>query len=65
MLGSGSRPAAEWQILQGPERIETGWWEAAPIRRDYYIARYRDHAHGWIFRDLFMPTVWYLHGWFA
>lgn len=65
LLSSGSRPAAEWQILHGPERIEAGWWDAAPIRRDYFVARHRKHAHGWIFRDLCTPATWYLHGWFA
>jgi protein ImuB len=65
MLGSGSRPPSQWQIMQGPERIEAGWWDAASIRRDYYIARYRTHAHGWVFRDLLKPSDWYLHGWFA
>jgi protein ImuB len=65
MLGSGSRPPVQWQIMQGPERIEAGWWDAAPIRRDYYIARHRNHACSWIFKDLLRPSGWYLHGWFA
>lgn len=65
LLGCGSRPPTEWQIVQGPERIETGWWDAKPIRRDYYIARHRNHARGWLFKDLLKPSEWYLHGWFA
>ncbi len=65
MLGSGSRPPAQWQIMQGPERIEAGWWDAASIRRDYYIARHRDHSCGWVFKELCKPFDWYLHGWFA
>jgi len=55
----------QWQIMQGPERIEAGWWDAAPLRRDYYIARHLNHACCWVFKDLLRPSDWYLHGWFA
>lgn len=30
-----------------PERIETGWWDFAPVRRDYHW-----HAGRWVYRDL-------------
>ncbi|NTV09314.1 MAG: DNA polymerase Y family protein, partial [Zoogloea sp.] len=26
-------------LLAGPERIESGWWDGAEVRRDYYVAR--------------------------
>lgn len=26
-------------ILMGPERIESGWWDGADVRRDYYLVR--------------------------
>jgi protein ImuB len=52
-------------IEQGPERIESGWWDGGEIARDYYIA---SSAHGerlWIFRDRRADRDWYLHGFFA
>jgi protein ImuB len=27
------------QLVSGPERIETGWWDGDPVARDYFIAR--------------------------
>lgn len=54
------------QLLAGPERLETGWWDG-DTRRDYYRVRTRLGQHAWVFRpaggdedDGFM-----LHGWFA
>ena len=47
----------------GPERIETGWWDGRDVRRDYYVA----HAAGrrlWVFRDC-RASRWYLHGLFG
>ncbi len=26
-------------LEQGPERIESGWWDGNDVARDYYIAR--------------------------
>ncbi len=52
-------------LLDGPERIESGWWEATEVRRDYYVARARDGCLLWIFRELQAPHGWYLHGYFA
>lgn len=58
----------EWQgalvFLAGPERIESGWWDNAPARRDYYVAR---NPHGetvWVYQNL-QDERWYLHGFFA
>ena len=55
----------DYQIQPQGERIESGWWDQHPIRRDYHIAT--DH-HGsccWVFRDLQQPERWYLHGLFG
>lgn len=49
-------------LLQGPERIRTGWWKAG-IFRDYYVARLSNGAHGWVFVDA--QQQWYLHGYFS
>ena len=48
------------RLLSGPERIETGWWEAAAVRRDYYIAADRAGHRLWVYRT---PSgEWWLHG---
>ena len=62
-------------LEQGPERIESGWWDGKGVARDYYIARQtrgtRPHgaplAHGarlWVFQER-QSKRWYLHGMFA
>ena len=50
---------APLELLSGPERIESGWWDGADLRRDFYLARLADGAHAWISavageRDAFM-----------
>ncbi|MFT6270130.1 MAG: protein ImuB [Alphaproteobacteria bacterium] len=50
------------QVIKGPERIQTGWWDDKPINRDYYIGQSQDGQQVWIFRT---PTQeWFLHGYF-
>ncbi len=43
------------------ERLESGWWDSRPMRRDYYVARDRDCRRLWIYHDL-RDSGWYLHG---
>jgi protein ImuB len=31
-------PLPKPHILQGPERIESGWWDGKGVARDYYVA---------------------------
>lgn len=38
------------QLLAGPERIESGWWDGALAARDYFIARANDGTLVWVFR---------------
>ena len=38
------------QLLCGPERIETGWWDGAVAARDYFIAQAADGALVWLYR---------------
>jgi protein ImuB len=52
-------------IEQGPERIESGWWDGNEIARDYYIASSVDGERLWVFRDRRTGRDWYLHGFFA
>jgi protein ImuB len=54
---------AHIELLAGPERISSGWWDQHPVRRDYYIARWRDGRRGWLFRDA--QGKWFVHGWFG
>ncbi len=53
-----------WHVLQGPERIESGWWDGAGATRDYFVARAAQGELGWIYRDCGSGR-WFLHGWFA
>jgi protein ImuB len=63
-------PLPKPEILQGPERIETGWWDGRGVARDYYVAR---QSHGalqasgarlWVFQER-QSKRWYLHGVFS
>ena len=45
----------------GPERVETGWWRGADVRRDYYTAETTDGERLWLFRDL-AGGGWFLQG---
>jgi len=53
------------ELLAGPERIESGWWDGADVRRDYYIARTVEGQRAWIFCAPGERGPWMLHGWFA
>ncbi|MEO9077945.1 MAG: DNA polymerase Y family protein [Rhodanobacter sp.] len=57
------------QIVAGPERLESGWWDGGDVRRDYYVLQTAEGQRAWAFcaagdhpgeRD-----GWMLHGWFA
>jgi protein ImuB len=51
-------------LEQGPERIESGWWDGRDVARDYYIARQARGARWWVFQQR-QTQCWYLHGVFA
>ncbi|MGP8165444.1 MAG: Y-family DNA polymerase [Steroidobacteraceae bacterium] len=51
-------------LEQGPERIESGWWDGHDIARDYYIARRTGGERLWVFQER-QSKGWYLHGVFA
>ena len=57
------------QLLSGPERIESGWWDSQSVARDYFIAQTADGALVWIFRGRVPADLgdanWYLQGRFA
>ena len=52
-------------LLDGPERIESGWWDEREVCRDYYLARGRGGSLLWVYRELRPPRGWYLHGYFG
>jgi len=52
-------------LLEGPERLETGWWDEDGIARDYYTAVNPRGVHLWVFRNRNRTPVWYLHGIFG
>lgn len=52
-------------LLAGPERIESGWWDGADVKRDYFIAQTPDRATLWVYRDRRRPGGWFLHGIFG
>jgi protein ImuB len=57
-----------WILRDGPERIESGWWDGADVRRDYFVAESPDGELQWIYRDHrygIDDGEWFLHGMFA
>jgi protein ImuB len=54
------------RILSGPERIESGWWDADDIRRDYYVVETTQGQRGWAYTAADARSgPFMLHGWFA
>lgn len=58
------------QLLAGPERIETGWWDGALATRDYFIAQAADGSLVWVYRARLPVTdaneaLWFLQGRFG
>jgi len=73
LLGE-ARPLGEtleqrpWILRDGPERIESGWWDGRDLRRDYFVAATPEGALMWIYRDHRYGTddgEWFLHGIYA
>jgi protein ImuB len=65
--------AGRLQLVSGPERIESGWWDSDDLNspcpgdalRDYFVAIGAGHERLWIYREHAPPHRWYLHGLFA
>jgi protein ImuB len=53
------------RIVQGPERLESGWWDGAEARRDYYVLETSQGQRAWAFAPPGERGGWMLHGWFA
>lgn len=61
------------KLIGNPERIEAGWWDDAPIARDYFIAKNKLGQVLWVYRE-HDPAArsnspgnnnWYLQGLFG
>ncbi|HEY5307681.1 MAG TPA: hypothetical protein VIK97_04160, partial [Casimicrobiaceae bacterium] len=60
--------AKPWVLRDGPERIESGWWDGGDVRRDYFVAASPHGEIQWIYRDHrygIEDGEWFLHGIFA
>ena len=55
------------QLVSGPERLETGWWDNEGIAHDYFVARTLKGVDLWIYRDRskHRNASWYLAGMFG
>lgn len=59
------------QVLAGPERIESGWWDGALAERDYFIAQTAEGALVWLYRARLPLSAgregdgWFLQGRFG
>lgn len=55
------------RLIQGPERIESGWWsDEGHQQRDYFIAQDAQFARYWIYRQrASISARWFLHGLFG
>jgi protein ImuB len=64
-IGAAPHHEGPLELLAGPERIESGWWDGDDVARDYFVARMQSEALVWIYRELRGGGGWYLHGVFA
>jgi protein ImuB len=54
------------QLMRGPERIESGWWDHLRIARDYFVAQDQQAVRYWIYRERDTELArWFLHGVFG
>jgi len=53
------------ELISGPERIETGWWDGRDVRRDYFVAQGRAGVRLWLYRERSRGGGWWLHGVFG
>ncbi len=64
-VGAAPHYEGPLELLAGPERIESGWWDGGDVARDYFVARMQNEALVWIYRERRGEGGWYLHGVFA
>jgi protein ImuB len=64
-VGAAPHYEGPLELLAGPERIESGWWDGDDVARDYFVARTQNESLVWIYRERRGKGGWYLHGVFA
>ena len=62
VVGAAPQCRGVLRFLQGPERLETGWWDG-PVVRDYFVAINPHQERLWVFRT--PQSEWFLQGYFA
>ena len=50
-------------ILNGPERIVSGWWDKEHIQRDYFVAQNNQGQQIWVYKT--PEDKWFVHGYFV
>ena len=68
LLSEHARPFYQGPLtlLDGPERLESGWWDDDGIARDYFVAVTEKGRSLWVYKDRSKErTRWYLHGIFG
>lgn len=50
------------ELLKGPERLQTLWWQEPQISRDYYVASHYQGGLCWVFKE---GNRFFLQGWFG
>ena len=65
VLNNWPQKNGKLEILSGPERIESGWWDEERVDRDYYVAKNETGERFWIYRERKNTHTWFLHGLFA
>jgi protein ImuB len=60
-LSAADAPA----LLDGPERVESGWWDDFDVKRDYFVARDSAGSKLWLYRERAGGQDWFVHGIFA
>ncbi len=56
---------SSYEIVSGPERIESGWWDGRDCRRDYFVVRDRNGCRLWAFHEYKPRRGWFVHGIFS
>jgi len=59
----GDPASAQFCLLSGPERIESGWWDGGEIGRDYFVGSDTQGGQLWLYRD--RGGEWFVHGIFG
>lgn len=57
-------PPQSLVLLQGPERIQSAWWQNQEVKRDYYVAQHNNKGRCWVYKNA-VDGHWYIQGIYA